>query len=204
MGWLCYNSTELYSNGKVNRKKEMDKISTWDSEHSSGRVLKSTMYGRVYYAALEVTNDLSDYRYVICSVCLTCGKRRGDSHGFNFGYKPMDERMGPAYYDCPDSILDLLTPTNDTEANDWRDICRMMNKRKRLLADSKQVQASFNYDICWPSGTRLDKGTINEFQKIRRGEKRKKVLWALVQDGKQCDICLDNQTIRYADLLEPA
>lgn len=31
----------------------------------------------------------------------------------NFGYKPMDETMGPGYHRCPKRIFDLLTPLGD-------------------------------------------------------------------------------------------
>ena len=38
--------------------------------------------------------------------------------------------MGPCYYDCPKSILDLLSPTNNEYANNWRAKCREQIAKK--------------------------------------------------------------------------
>jgi hypothetical protein len=54
--------------------------------------------------------------------------RMGDRH--NFGYKPMDETMGPYAYNCPARILDLLTPTDNLTANEWRSRCCEVITRK--------------------------------------------------------------------------
>ena len=41
--------------------------------------------------------------------------------------------MGPYYYDCPKGILDLLTPTDNECANDWRRKCREKKEKKSSL-----------------------------------------------------------------------
>lgn len=38
--------------------------------------------------------------------------------------------MGPCYYDCPVSILNLLSETDSEYANSWRNKCKENNKRK--------------------------------------------------------------------------
>ena len=35
----------------------------------------------------------------------------------------MDESCGPGQCDCPNSILDLLSPTDNEYANEWRKAC---------------------------------------------------------------------------------
>lgn len=53
-------------------------------------------------------------------VCLTRWVR-GDY--YNFGYKDMDESMGPCEDDCPKRIYDLLTPLTDADNEssvEWR------------------------------------------------------------------------------------
>ncbi|MFZ5650718.1 MAG: DUF6927 domain-containing protein [Bacillota bacterium] len=65
---------------------------------------------------------------VIGVICLLCFKTRDPL--YNFGYKDMEESMGPYQYDCPERILKLLTPTNDENALNWREKCRE-NIRKR-------------------------------------------------------------------------
>jgi hypothetical protein len=56
-----------------------------------------------------------------------------DRHRGEIGLKWMDESMIPFYYDCPDRILDKLTPTPYQHAVDWREKCRAYNARKRAL-----------------------------------------------------------------------
>jgi hypothetical protein len=41
----------------------------------------------------------------------------------NFGYKVISETCGPCYYDCPKSILNVLTPTDSAYAQEWRHKC---------------------------------------------------------------------------------
>ena len=41
-----------------------------------------------------------------------------------WGYKPMDETMGPNYYDCPVSYLDAADEPANDYAKEWREACR--------------------------------------------------------------------------------
>lgn len=41
----------------------------------------------------------------------------------NVGIKVMDETMQPYYYNCPKSIRNLLTPTENANAKAWRNQC---------------------------------------------------------------------------------
>jgi hypothetical protein len=49
---------------------------------------------------------------------------------WNFSYKYMSEFDMPYYFKCPKSILDKLTPTEDTNAIKWRKECREYHQRK--------------------------------------------------------------------------
>lgn len=42
----------------------------------------------------------------------------------NFGYKDMDESVGPVYYDAPAAVLNALSPTENDYATKWREQCR--------------------------------------------------------------------------------
>jgi hypothetical protein len=42
---------------------------------------------------------------------------------YNFAYKDMDESCGPGACNCPKGILDLLSPTDNEYANEWRNAC---------------------------------------------------------------------------------
>lgn len=43
---------------------------------------------------------------------------------YNIHYKEVDETMGPYQTACPKKILDLLTPTDNKYAKEWRKACR--------------------------------------------------------------------------------
>lgn len=131
MGWTFYNVMTDYT-GKVNRKAECDKLLTWNSDRSAGKVIKSAMRGSVYYAAFEHTDKLTNEVKVVGAVFLTSSDIK---NGCNFGYKDMDETCGPGYYDCPLSIIKLLSETDNQAALDWRKKCieKAQNKKTSWL-----------------------------------------------------------------------
>ena len=119
MGWLEYHAT-YYKNGKIDRKAEMDAVYNWEDENRKIEVLKSSMVGSTYYAAIKSFNKTNGYECVTAAVCLTSTNTKDY---YNFAYKDMDESMGPNKYDCPKGILDLLSPTESEYANEWRKAC---------------------------------------------------------------------------------
>ena len=87
------------------------------------RVLRSwLLYLRTYYAGVDMVPPDGD-REVVAIVCLVRYNPR-DAEGYIFGYKDMDETMGPCEAECPAAILDLLTPTASEYALAWRERCR--------------------------------------------------------------------------------
>lgn len=122
MGWTSYHA-QFYKNGKVDRKKELD----FEFDRSdSFRVLKSSMVGSTYYAA--VSNGEIVFGLVV--------RTATDSKDYcNFSYKAMDETEEPYLYDCPKAILDMLSPTDNEYALRWRNKCAIYrNKSGRLRA----------------------------------------------------------------------
>ncbi|WP_196769057.1 DUF6927 domain-containing protein [Neomoorella thermoacetica] len=81
------------------------------------------------YLAVE-TGDASGPKEVFAVVCLLSYRPKDY---FNFGYKDMSEDMGPYYYNCPERILKLLTPTENKLALEWREKCweRIRAKKAR-------------------------------------------------------------------------
>lgn len=67
-----------------------------------------------YYAAVRTTIKATGESYVWACVVLV-NYYPHDYH--NFGYKDMDETMGPYSYNCPVSILKLLTPTEQIKTH---------------------------------------------------------------------------------------
>jgi len=118
MGWTYLHTDDTSSKW---RKQYIDSHWTGDRKDKDGnvfatlKVLKSSMVGSTYYSAVEVVKP--EERYVFAVVYLT-NIARNDWH--NFGYKDMDETYGPCECKCPKGILELLTPTDNETANNWR------------------------------------------------------------------------------------
>lgn len=123
MGWTSYDAANYKINKKgikvIDKKAECDSL--FDDKH---KVLKSSVVGNVYYAAIE-----NDDKEVYAIVILISTSR---SDGFNFGYKDMTEFCGPYETKCPKSILKMLTPTDDKYANEWRKKCWNYNNGPKL------------------------------------------------------------------------
>lgn len=119
MGWTSYHAN-YYKGSKVDRKMEMDTMFNWEDDARKVEVLKSSMVGATYYAAVKSYNKTNGYEHVGAVICLTSTDMKDY---FNFSYKDMDETCGPYKCDCPKGILDLLTPTDNENANEWRKQC---------------------------------------------------------------------------------
>ena len=127
MGWTTYRAMTDF-NGKVDRVAECNSAIEFTERNITQRVLKATMRGKIYYAAVERIENGA--REVFAAVFITCGKPYKNAYE-NFGYKGMTEYSGPFYYDCPKNILNLLTPTDNEYALAWREKCReTLAKRK--------------------------------------------------------------------------
>lgn len=131
MGWLFYSPTHFSKRGRVDRKAEVE--ATFGKNYS---VLKSCMVGSTYYGAVKH----KDSNNVFAVVYLT---KVSDG---DFGYKDMDETCHPYCYDCPKSILDLLTPTDDVNANNWRKKCYEKLSKPKLsdLPIGTKIKFSFS------------------------------------------------------------
>lgn len=142
MGWTSYHAT-YYKKGKIDRKAECDAYWLEGLNRGHFNVLKSSMVGNVYYAAIEplkkyagkdkegndVYEDLEKNERKIFAVVFFTSTDMKDY--FNFSYKDIHESCGPFAYDCPLSILKLLSPTNDEWALEWRRKCYEKHEKKK-------------------------------------------------------------------------
>ena len=117
----------------------------WDFSHT-GELSKEQIEARFR----EHTE--SAIRTVFALVCLLAYKR---DH-FNFGYKDMDETMGPYECDCPERILDLLTDTDYETAGRWRETCREnLDKGKVVSALTPGTVIEFAAGLTFSNGRRV-------------------------------------------------
>lgn len=132
MGWTSINATN-YKNGKIDVKKELDSILYGNNSNGTAfNCLKSSLVGNIYYSACERIRD--NDRVVFGLVVKTSCNMKDY---YNFSYKEMDETEIPYYYDCPKNILDMLTPTKNENALEWRKCCEEKRKVKKESTLSK-------------------------------------------------------------------
>ena len=126
MGWLFMRDM----GGHATPRAYLDNQFTYEREQHRLTVLASSMVGSTYYAACERI-EASGERQVFAVICLT-KTSTGARDGCTFGYKDMDETVGPYESDCPASILDELTETDYRHAIEWRLRCRANLVRRKL------------------------------------------------------------------------
>lgn len=80
----------------------------------ASRVIETARCGSIVYAAIRSSDGCS-----VSGLVLLTERRDGCLFA-----KPISEDMGPAEDGCPARILELLTPTRNESARDWRDRCR--------------------------------------------------------------------------------
>lgn len=129
MGWLFYDHTP------ANIAAEIRRICTADDGQRSIAPVAISRVGKVWYVAVKAsfaTPELAqasslaraftlqpDHSYTFGAVILT------ERDGSQWGYKDMDETMGPVESAAPMQVIELLSPTTNAYANDWRDRCKL-------------------------------------------------------------------------------
>lgn len=127
MGWIFAHKKEGES-----IKSFLEKDLNYHRDNGEyGKVLDCAVINlRTAYLAFEIGNLNNATKEIIGVVCALSYKNN-DYH--NFGFKDIDETMHPYYYDCPEKILKMLTPTENEHANKWRDKCWQEINRKKAL-----------------------------------------------------------------------
>lgn len=144
MGWLCMPRTSMGEHQTP--KAYLDNMYTWERRGDDGaleggcRVVKSAYSGSTYYAAVESYDHEGKRRCVSAAVCLVRWNP-GARSGEEFGYKDMDESMGPCEATAPRSVLELLTSSDHPWALDWRRRCyRRLQLTERKLPDGALIR----------------------------------------------------------------
>jgi len=90
-----------------------------DGERRRSDVLAAARAGSTVYMAVRSTEKATGAAFVFAAVILISNTRKD-----GFGYKDMDETMGPSECACPERIMRLLSPVGDIPnpgyAADWR------------------------------------------------------------------------------------
>lgn len=158
MGWLFMRDM----GGHATPRAYLDNQFTYEREHHRLTVLASSMVRSTYYAACERLEANGD-RQVFAIICLT-KTSTGARDGCTFGYKDMDETVGPYESDCPAAILDELTETEYPHAIEWRARCRAnltLRNLERAKPTPKPGQTIvFDEPLCFNDGAFRDRFTV--------------------------------------------
>ena len=92
-------------------------------------IVASATIKRTYYAAIRNADGET--------WALVCLLQWVPRDYFNFGYKDIDETMGPNESEAPARVLDALTSTTSEWANEWRTRCRENLARKQATPTVK-------------------------------------------------------------------
>ncbi len=124
MGWTgCYMD-------ECPKGKDRIRAAIWQEGYEAvdgGRewtVLASAISGTTVYLAVRYTNPEKALNVVYGVVILTAFEDG------EFLTKAMTEEMMPYCYDCPKRVLDLLSPTDNENALEWRRLCEEKRKAK--------------------------------------------------------------------------
>lgn len=141
MGWDFEYCSGTPSKAYV--KERMEDTFTWEKEDGTKlTILKSVIVGSAWYGALETVKP--NGTITVTAVTAMLSIRHGE-----WGCKVMDETEGPYLYECPDSILNMLTPTDNAYAMEWRKTCRVYTKKKKRL---KELPFGAIISIPWGDG----------------------------------------------------
>lgn len=120
MGWTFpYGST---------RKSVIEDVSKeWSNAASSGKCLQRYFRGNTMYMLYETKThaDGSVMRFIVVVLLAR------DNASKDWGWKDMDESMGPCYYDCPLSFLDKCTEPVGGFSAEWRTKVRARHAHRK-------------------------------------------------------------------------
>lgn len=130
MGWLF---------GHYTRKSLVEHLTNGNGV----KTLKRCFKGNNMWAVQETENGI-----VFACLYLIRGNPREQNDPCNWGYKDIDETMGPCDTSFPASWLDLLSPTDSKYALEWREAVRKRGEAmKRCVIGSKWIKGDKRYTV---------------------------------------------------------
>ncbi len=170
-----------------------------ENERRISRVLAAARVAGTVYMAVRTTEKATGTSYVFAAVILISNTRR---HGF--GYKDMDESMGPYECACPDRIMRLLSPLadipNPSYAADWRArVAAHRHAAAALRAKRKSLQPGSIVTLPQPVGFR--DGTTADAFRVRGFRGTTPIFEPLDRPGLSCR--LRAASLAAADIVPP-
>jgi hypothetical protein len=125
MGWQyvirdCDETDFEYWSRKLNN----DSWTIIDGETTDNDDAENIFFGAIRY---EKATPFLGKGYVSCLVILQSWELPDDKSHLNFQFEILDENTSLCNFGCPSHILDLLSPTTNEFASDWRIYNRKIN-----------------------------------------------------------------------------
>lgn len=144
MGWLFLYECDT----KASVREHILRDLTRTTEHGDSKVLKHRTVGNHLWVAYEGIGA-AEKKPMRAVILFLLGKSDG-----NWGYKDIDESMGPCEVDCPESIIKAVGPTEYKYAVEWRKKVaehHAAKKAKRNLFKQVRVGVVVELKGCTPS-----------------------------------------------------
>jgi hypothetical protein len=173
---------------------------TYEGDNHHLQPLDGARVGNTVYLAVRSTEKTSGRSFVFAAVILISNTRK---HGF--GYKDMEECMGPNQCDCPERIMRLLSPIADIpypgHAAEWRARVaarRAEKRRQRDLRNTLRVGSTVALQtaVRFPGGATASTFCVSYF--------RRKTPIFVSLDGPEFYCRLTAATLAAATIAEPS
>lgn len=145
-----------------------------------------SVVGNAIYAV--ITNDQGKKAIIV--MLLSGGRDSKDPN--NWGYKPLDETMGPSVVTCPVKLLDM-SEIDDTSG--WRENCRQYHKQRKVITSLEEGKVyhlikkrpSWADDSWEPPAITVngvDQGNLFRREVFHRNPRRALKCWRSVKTGQ--------------------
>jgi hypothetical protein len=147
MGWL-------FQNDRLTSQTPAEYITqhfTYETDACKATVLAAATVRGTIYAAIRNEIKSTGASYVFCGVFLFKNNKKD-----GFGYKDIDEAMGPCEVDCPDRIMRLLSPVENIPspgyAAQWRaDVAAAKQRRAQTEQQARRLSPGDTIRLAHPA-----------------------------------------------------
>lgn len=140
MGWTFPNHTPT-------RKRLVDWLLEHQNEPGRYEIIDHSQRGNVLYTVFR--NIAEDYRFIVVFLLEGPSVTSRYAGDFAWGYKDIDESMGPSVLGCPERLL-RQSDTQSRNACAWREACRherRVRAERRRLAKASQAGDRLRYSL---------------------------------------------------------
>lgn len=156
MGWLFHPVPAARYH---DRNAEIDRIFVSSNpDLVTYEILQRSWSGNTCYVACQISNHEKKTSQVVGFVILTKSYTEDGTRWW--GYKDMDEDMGPYESKAPRSLIKRLSPTTNEQALAWRERCLNRTRTKRLTKFRTKEPVKFG------------SFTAQEFEKVKLHRRR--------------------------------